>query len=49
MYIDRIRIDWDKVSEDSYLTRIPATISLPKNPSGLRVLLNILLRSPIIE
>ena len=22
--IDRIRIDWDKVSEDSYLTRIPA-------------------------
>ena len=24
MYIDRIRIDWDKVSPDSYLTRIPA-------------------------
>lgn len=24
MYIDRIRINWDKVSEDSYLTRIPA-------------------------
>ena len=24
MCIDRIRIDWDKVSEDSYLTRIPA-------------------------
>lgn len=24
MYIDRIRIDWDKVSGDSYLTRIPA-------------------------
>ena len=24
MYIDRIHIDWDKVSPDSYLTRIPA-------------------------
>ena len=24
MYIDRIRINWDKVSPDSYLTRIPA-------------------------
>lgn len=24
MYIDRIRIDWDKVNGDSYLTRIPA-------------------------
>ena len=24
MYIDRIRIDWNKVSPDSYLTRIPA-------------------------
>ena len=24
MYIDRIRINWDKVSADSYLTRIPA-------------------------
>ena len=24
MYIDRIRIDWDKVREDSFLTRIPA-------------------------
>ena len=24
MYIDRIRINWDRVSADSYLTRIPA-------------------------
>ena len=24
MYIDRIRIDWDRISEDSYLTQIPA-------------------------
>lgn len=24
MYIDRIRINWDKVNKDSYLTRIPA-------------------------
>ena len=24
MYIDRIRINWDKVSQESYLTRIPA-------------------------
>ena len=24
MYIDRIRINWDRVSEDSYVTRIPA-------------------------
>ena len=24
MYIDQIRINWDKISEDSYLTRIPA-------------------------
>lgn len=24
MYIDRIRIDWNKVNGDSYLTRIPA-------------------------
>ena len=27
---------------------IPATISLPKKPSGFRVLLKILLRSPIL-
>ena len=28
MYIDRIRIDWGKVDEDSYLTRIPAISQL---------------------
>lgn len=24
MYIDRIRIDWDKIPDSSFLTRIPA-------------------------
>ena len=32
MYIDRIRIDWDKVREDSFLTRIPAICLLQELP-----------------
>ena len=37
MYIERIRINWDKVSEDSYLTRIPA-ICLGFDDKGIRYL-----------
>ncbi len=45
MYIDRIRINWDKVGADSYLTRIPAICLLQelafRQPEGL---LQVLLR-----
>lgn len=32
MYIERIRINWDKISEDSYLTHIPAICLLQELP-----------------
>ena len=32
MYIDRIRINWDRVAADSYLTRIPAICLLEELP-----------------
>ena len=33
MYIDRIRINWDRVSEDSYLTSLYHTVEGP--PDGV--------------
>ncbi|MBQ9308288.1 MAG: hypothetical protein IJ229_10205 [Clostridia bacterium] len=43
--IDEVLQRHGKSADEAF---IPATISLPKNPCGLRVLLNILLRSPIL-